>query len=92
MSKRGPLTYRETQLLAFLEVWFRSNWKHPPMKLMSHAINNKGDACVHYVLKGLGNKGFLSWQPCRIKTILLTSGVSGGEQHQAETGVHHENP
>ena len=89
MTKRGPLTYREAQMLAFLEVWFKTNWKHPPMKLMSHAINNKGASCVQYVLRGLGRKGFLSWEPCRIKTILLTTG-SGGEQHQPETGVQHE--
>ena len=91
----GPLAFhqvnlamRQAKLLTFLEVWFTEKSKHPPMKLMVHAIGGTCSTDVYRVLRALGRKGFLTWDLHRIKTVRLTSG-NGGE-HNTETGVHHE--
>lgn len=83
------LAMRQVRLLTFLETWFSKNVKHPPMKLMVHAINGTCSTDVYRVLRALGRKGFLTWDLHRIKTVRLTTGRSGGE-HNTETGVHHE--
>ena len=84
------LAMRQVKLLTYLECWFTEKPnKHPPMKLMQYAINGTCSTDVYRVLRALGRKGFLTWDLHRIKTVRLTSG-NGGEQHQTETGVHHE--
>jgi SOS-response transcriptional repressor LexA len=93
----GPLEFRQVnlamrqvKLLAFLEAWYAKHRRWPPMKLMVHAIGGTCSTDIYRVLRALGRKGFLTWDLHRIKTVRLTTGRSGGEQHQPETGVHHE--
>jgi len=86
------LSPRQIKLLTFLEAWFFKNSKHPPMKLMVYAVDGSCSSDAYSTLRALGRKGFLTWTDYRIKTVRLTTGNSGGEQHQTESGVHHENP
>ena len=93
MNKRGTLTMREAQLLAFLEQHFERHHYAPLLKEMAAAVNEKGrtTTCALRAITGLADKGFLTWEGRQIRTIRLTSGERGGEQH-LETGVHHEKP
>ena len=86
--KRQTLAYREAQLLAFLEQHFAKKHYAPLLKEMQAAVDGKGSQVALRAITGLGNKGFLTREGRQIRTIRLTTGVSGGEQHQTETGVH----
>jgi len=91
MSKRGELPMRQAQLLTFLEAHFARHHYAPLVKEMAAAMNNVGNYCVYRALRALRDKGFLTMEKSMARTIKLTSGVSGGEQH-TETGVHYEHP
>ena len=86
--KRQTLAYREAQMLAFLEAHYRKHHYAPLLKEMQAAIDGKGSQVALRAITGLANKGFLTWEGRRIRTIRLTTGNGGGEQHQPETGVH----
>ena len=86
--KRQTLAYREGQMLTFLQAHFCKHHYAPLLKEMQAALDGKGSQVALRAITGLADKGFLTWEGRRIRTIRLTSGVSGGEQHQPETGVH----
>ena len=83
------LTFKERELLTFLEGHFQRHHYAPLLKEMAAAVNEKGrtTTCALRAITGLADKGFLTWEGRRIRTIRLTSGV-GGEVKQEERSAY----
>ena len=77
-SEGNKLTEAQNELYSWIKNYMRDFQHSPSIRQMMQAMNLKSPAPIQSRLKHLQEKGYISWQEGKARTMQIVEGITGG--------------